>query len=143
MAFSHGKSTAVTVDNAAGTPTAITAYTNESSWPQEIDATETTVFGQGSKTYIVGLADSKFSCGGLLDPTLDTLMTGVRAGLIAGTVTGGTSTIEYAPAGTATGNPKYTAEGILTSYEVSSGVGDADEWKAEYQITGAVTRTTY
>ena len=38
MAFSHGKSTAVTVDNAAGTPTAITAYTNESSWPQEIDA---------------------------------------------------------------------------------------------------------
>ncbi len=143
MAFSHGKNTVVQVDNAAGSLTAITAYTNESSWPQEIDATETTVFGQGNKTYIVGLADSKFSCGGLLDPALDTIMTAVCAGLIAGTVTGETSTIEYSPAGTASGSPKYTAEGILTSYEVSSGVGDADEWKAEYQITGAVTRTTY
>lgn len=141
MAFSHGKNTVVQVDNAAGTLTAITAYTNESSWPQEIDATETTVFGQGNKTYIVGLADSKFSCGGLLDPALDTIMTAVRAALISGSVV--TSTVEYSPAGTASGSPKYTAEGILTSYEVSSGVGDADEWKAEYQITGAVTRTTY
>ena len=141
MAFSHGKNTVVQVDNAAGTLTAITAYTNESSWPQEIDATETTVFGQGNKTYIVGLADSKFSCGGLLDPALDTIMTAVRAALISGSVV--TSTVEYSPAGTASGSPKYTAEGILTSYEVSSGVGDADELKAEYQITGAVTRTTY
>lgn len=141
MAFSHGKASVVQVDNAAGTLTAITAYTNDASWPQEIDATETTVFGTGVKTFIVGLAESKFSLGGLLDPTVDTLFTAVRAALIAGTVA--TSTVEYSPAGTGTGNPKYTAEAILTSYEVSAGVGDANEWKAEYQITGAVTRTVY
>lgn len=141
MAFSHGKSTTVQVDDSAGSLTDITSYSTESSFPMETEASEVTVYGDGNKQYIPGLGDSTFSVSGRFDPTLNTLMTGVRAALIAGTVT--TSSIEWGPAGNSTGAPKFTAEAILTSYEPSSSSSDPNEWSAEYQVTGAVTVGTF
>lgn len=141
MAFSHGKSSVIAVDDSSGTPTTITSYVEEVSWPQEVEASEVTTFGNGNKAYIVGLADSTVSLSGKYDPTLDALMTSVRAALIAGTVT--TSTVKYSPAGTGSGMPYYSAEAILTSYEPSSSVADPNSWSAEYQVTGAVSRSTY
>lgn len=141
MAFSHGKSSGISVDDSAGSLTDIKAYTEEVSWPQETEASEVTTFGNGNKAYIVGLADSTVSLSGKYDPTLDALMNGVRAALIAGTVA--TSTVKYSPAGTGSGAPYYSAEAILTSYEPGSSVADPNTWSAEYQVTGAVTRSTY
>ena len=141
MAFSHGKSAAISVDNGAGTPVDIAAYTEEVSFPMETEASEVTVFGNGNKQYILGLADATVSMSGKYDPTVNTVFTVSRAAFIASTQA--TSSIAFGPAGTTGGFPKYEAEGILTSYEVSSSVSDPNEWSAEYQITGAVTATTY
>lgn len=141
MAFSHGKLAVVKVDNAAGSLVDISSYATEASMPQEVEAAETTVFGLGTKQYIPGLGDATFSVSGPYDPTVNTLFTVVKAAVIAGTVL--SSSIEYGPAGSTAGLPKYEAEGVLTSYEVSSSVGDPNEWSAEYQITGPVTATTW
>ena len=83
MAFSHGKSSVIAVDDSSGTPPR-SRPTLKVSWPQEVEASEVTTFGNGNKAYIVGLADSTVSLSGKYDPTLDALMTSVRAALIAG-----------------------------------------------------------
>ena len=141
MAFSHGKGASIKVDNAAGSLTDITSYSTEVSFPTEVEAAETTVFGNGNKQYIPGLGDATVSVSGPFDPTVNTLFTALRAAIIAGTVL--SSSVEYGPAGTGSGAPKKTCEAILTSYEVTSSVGDPNEWSAEFQVTGAVTEGTF
>jgi hypothetical protein len=133
--FQHGKSTVFKIDDSGATVRDISTAVSSVSFPREVDATETTSFGSSQRTYIVGLANSTVSVEGYFDSTFD--------GYLAGIVGGAAGTIEYGPMGSTAGNIKYTAEGILTSYELSSGVGDAVTFSAEFQITGAVTRGTY
>jgi len=133
--FQHGKSTVFKVDDSGATPRDISTAVSSVSFPREVDATETTSFGSNQRTYIVGLANSTVSVEGYFDSTFDGYLAGI-VGAVAGT-------IEYGPMGSTVSNIKYTAEAILTSYELSSGVGDAVTFSAEFQITGAVTRGTY
>lgn len=133
--FQHGKSTVLKVDDSGATPRDISDSVSSVTWPREVDATETTSFGSNQRTYIVGLANSTVSVEGYFDATVD--------GYLAGIVGGAAGTIEYGPQGSTSSNIKYTGEAILTSYELSSGVGDAVTFSAEFQITGAVTRGTY
>lgn len=142
MAAVHGKDAHLQIDNAAGSLANVSDYADDISMPQELSADETTTFANtGEKTYISGLADAKVSCSGKFDPTIDTHMGALYAAFIAGTVT--TASFEYGPAGNANGKPKRSGELIMTSYEVSSKTSDVVEWKAEFQVTGAVTRGTY
>ena len=133
--FQHGKSTVLKVDDSGATARDISDSVSSVTWPREVDATETTSFGSNQRTYIVGLANSTVSVEGYFDATVD--------GYLAGIVGGAAGTIEYGPQGSTSSNIKYTGEAILTSYELSSGVGDAVTFSAEFQITGAVTRGTY
>lgn len=142
MAFVHGKNTAFKLDNAAGSLTDISAYTEDVQAPMELDASEVTTFGSGgNKQYIAGLAGSKITLTGKWDPTLDTHLGELYAAFIAGTVA--TASFEYGPEGSGNAKPKRSGEVILTSFEVSSKVGDPNDWKAELQVTGAVTRGTF
>jgi hypothetical protein len=119
----------------------LTAYVNDITFPKEVSADETTVFGLADKTYIVGLGDSKLSISGLLDPTLDTHLAAVVAAMKAGTQA--SATFIFGPQGSTSGQIKYTGEAIVTSYEVSEKVSEVVGWKADLQVTGAVTRTTF
>lgn len=141
MAFVHGKAGYFQLDNSAGTLVDLSTYTNDVGFPREVSADETTTFGASDKSYIVGLGDQKLSLSGVFDPTLDAHMAGVIAAHKEGTLA--TASIVYGPQGSTSTNIKYTAESIVTSYEVSQKVDGVIEWKAELQITGAVTRTTF
>ncbi len=136
MPFVHGKSTDFRLDNSGGTLTDISSYLDNVSFPQPIETAETTVFGQASKTYIVGLKDSSISLSGKWDSTLDAQIAAV-VGQSA------TLSFQYGPAGTTVGNIKYTGECFVTSYDVTNAVGDVVTFSVELQVTGAVTRTTY
>lgn len=145
MSFSHGKNTVVKIDNSAGTLTAITAYLDEVTFPQTADNAETTTFGQGNVTRVAGLGDSKISLKGKWDGATgaavqDQMIAATFAAQQAGTLA--SVTFEYNPGGTATGMPKYTVEGLITSYEVSSPVKDVVAFSLEADGTGAVTRGT-
>ena len=132
--FAHGKSTDFAVDDTGGTSRNISDTLTDVSFPQTIDTAETTAFGSSNKSYIVGLKDTTISVSGIWDATVD--------GYISGTEPASRSFI-YGPAGTTSGNVKYTGEAIMTNYSVSNPVGDVVTFTMDLQVTGAVTRTTY
>lgn len=137
MAFVHGKNAYFSLGS-AGTETTkvdISAYLNEVGFPQTVETAETTVFGNDSKTYVVGLKDSTISLSGLHDPTVDNQLTGALGNATA-------LDFLYSPEGNATGDVTYSGSAFLTSYEVSSPVGDVVTFSAELQVTGDVTRGT-
>lgn len=138
MAFVHGKSAVFKLDDSGGTLRDLSAYLNDVSFPRDVETAETTTFGvSGSaKTYIVGLSDATISISGLFDATAD----GYLAGVVGASAT---LSFEYGPAGSTGGNVKYTGECLLTSYEVSASVGDSVQASADFQVTGAITRTTW
>ena len=136
MAFGHGKSAVFKVDNSAGSLTDLSAYINEASMPREIETAETTTFGSSAKSYITGLTDATISISGLFDSAADAVLAGI-AGQSA------TVSFEYGPLGSTASMIKFSGEAILTSYEVSSPVGDVVTFSADFQVTGAVTRGTW
>tara|TARA_R100001082_G_scaffold90534_2_gene57070 strand:- start:4817 stop:5227 length:411 start_codon:yes stop_codon:yes gene_type:complete len=136
MAFTHGKDSVFKLDNASGSLTDISTYVNNVDFPESADVSETTTLGADNKTYIAGLKDATISLAGLWDATADAIF---------GAVVGQSATLsyEYSPEGTASGKIKYTGEAILTSYSISSPVGDAVGYSADLQVSGAVTRGTH
>ena len=136
MAFTHGKDSVFKLDNSGGSLTDISTYVNNVDFPETADVSETTTLGADNKTYIAGLKDATISLSGLWDSTADAIF---------GAVVGQSATLsfEYSPEGTTGGNVKYTGEAILTSYAVSSPVGDAVGYSADLQVSGAITRGTH
>ena len=136
MAFTHGKDSVFKLDNASGSLTDISSFVNNVDFPESADVSETTTLGADNKTYIAGLKDATISLSGLWDATADAIF---------GAVVGQSATLsyEYSPEGTASGKIKYTGEAILTSYAISSPVGEAVGYSADLQVSGAVTRGTH
>ena len=139
--FKHGKNAYLSLDGTAGTLVDISDTLNEISMPREIETAETTAFGNDDKTYITGLGDATISLSGMFDATTDTLIAGDIANLKSGSVS--SLTFEYGPAGSVSAQPKFTGEALITSYEVSSPVGDVVTYSLELQVTGGVTGTTF
>ena len=136
MAFTHGKDSVFKLDNASGSLTDISSFVNNVDFPETADVSETTTLGADNKTYIAGLKDATISLAGLWDATADAIF---------GAVVGQSATLsyEYSPEGTASGKIKYTGEAILTSYSISSPVGDAVGYSADLQVSGAITRGSH
>jgi len=136
MAFVHGKDSVFKLDNSGGSLTDISTYVNNVDFPETADVAETSTLGASNKTYLAGLKDATISLSGLFDATVDAIL---------GAVVGQTASLsfEYSPEGTGSGKVKYTGEAILTSYALSSPVGDVVAYSADLQVSGAVTRGTH
>ena len=139
--FKHGKNAFFALDGTAASLVNISDTLNEISMPREIENAETTAYGNSDKTYITGLGDATVSLSGMFDATLNTMIAGNIANLKSGSVS--SLTFEYGPAGSASPQPKFTGEALVTSYEVSSPVGDVVTFSLELQVTGAVTGSTF
>lgn len=134
--FVHGKNAQFVIGS-----TNISNVLNEASLPREIETAETTAFGTQDKTYITGLSDATVSLSGMFDSTADaainTIITNLKSGSIA------SASFIYGPAGSAAGKPQFTGSALITSYELSSPVGDIVTFSLELQVTGAVATGTY
>lgn len=139
MAFQHGRTGYFNLDDNSGTPADLSAYVDNIDFPQTLETAETTVFGSTAKTYIVGLKDSTFSVGGSWDPTLDAHM----SSMLVGANFANSKTFVIGPQGSTGGQIKYTGECFITNYSGAVPVGDKVTWTADFQVTGAVTRTTF
>lgn len=128
MSFNHGSVAKIRLNSVD-----YSAYLNEGSITFDEDTAETSALGTTAKTYVVGLTDGKFSLQGMFDPTVDAALYGFKGNNAV--------PFDYRPAGDSTGNVKYTGNCIMTSYEVSASVSNMAAIKANFQITGAVTRT--
>lgn len=134
--FKHGKNAQFEL---AGTNLSTTL--NEISLPREIETAETTAFGTQDKTYITGLSDATVSLSGMFDATTDSAISTIIANLKSGSIASASFT--YGPSGSVASSPKFTGAALVTSYEISSPVGDVVTYSLELQCTGAVTGTTY
>ena len=133
--FVHGKSVDFALDDTGGTSRNISDTLNSVDFPEVTETADTTAFGSSSRSFIVGLESATFSISGLWDATVDGYMKG-------GTEPASRSFI-YGPAGSTSGNVKYTGAASMTNYSISSPVGDVVTYSADLQVTGAVTRGTY
>lgn len=136
MAFAHGRDAYFAVADSGGVLRDISAYCDSLSLSTSIESAETTAFTKDSKTYIPGLRDQTISASGKFDATLD--------GYLNGILQVASREFVYGPTGNQT--PKYSGNGtacgvVLTSYEISSPVGDVITFSAEFQITDTPSRT--
>jgi hypothetical protein len=126
--FRHGKKTAVLLNGTDMSP-----FLNEATTTTEIETAETTTFGDQDKTYILGLTDGTISTSGLFDSTA-----GASNAVLSGLIADEDNTFTVLPSGVAAGNPAVIANGQMTSYEVSSPVGDVISISAEVQADGGL-----
>lgn len=131
--FSTGKAAVFSIDDTGGTARVISDVLNSIDFPESTDTAETTAFGASSRSYIVSLESATISISGMYDATVD--------GYFKGGVEPATRSFVYKP-GVTSGDAIYSGECILTSYSLSSPVGDVNTFSADFQVTGAVTRTT-
>lgn len=136
MAFVHGKGTVFKIDNAAGTITVLTTYVDSVEFQNTVDTAETTTMGAEAKTFVSGQSDGTLSVSGLFDGTATTGPDAILSGLIG---LEASSTFEIGPEGSTAGKVKKSGECFLTSYSVSSEVGDVVKFSADFQVTGAIT----
>lgn len=141
MAFRAGTTAFVLIDGVNGTGTNVSPYTDNFGWPQSVETLDVSAFGTAAKAFINGLTDGDtLPQSGPYDKTLFTQYTAVKAAQSAGSAT---STVIWGPGGSVAGEAKISAEAWLSSFGLTAGVGGRVEYSASWQITGAVTNTTW
>lgn len=141
MAFKAGKTAYIALDNVAGSPVDVSAYADSFDFPQPVDQLDTTTFGDSAKDMIPGLTDGGVvNVSGPLDVALGTFIASLKAAQAAGSTT---STVQFGPGGSVSGQIKVSAECYISAYNISVGVGGRVEYSASLQVTGAVTNGTW
>ena len=134
MAFKHGRAAEVYI----GT-NALTSFLDQADKSTDVDTAETTVFGNGWKTYLAGLIGATLSISGSYDGTSTT----GPAALMETAIANGTAwTWKFFPGGSASGQRQHSFSAFVTNYSESSPVADKVTWSAEVLATGTVTSTT-
>ena len=136
--FRHGKNAYLALGTVGDeeNPADISDSLDDIGFPETSDAAESTTFGQGANTYVLGVTDATFSISGKWNADVDE-----HLGALPGHET--PVSFEYGPAGNGDGLPRYTGKAYVTSYEVSSPVGDVVSLSLDLQVTGPVTRDTF
>lgn len=138
----HSKLSVVKLDTSGGVLTDVSTYCNKMEVPRELDLLDVTTFGATDKAYLAGFADATVSMGGPWTRALDNHMSPIFAAFKAGTIS--SVSFEYGPEGSDTGDVKYTGELVMTSFGgPMADVQNAQEWEAEFQVTGGVTVSAY
>ena len=141
MAFQHARTAGFLIELGGTTALSnITQYVSSVDWGESRDTAETTVFATSNsqKTYVPGNIDATCSIEGSWDVTIDGILDArfnssspVKA-------------IRFYPATTDSSLANFRqkkANAIMTSLSVPSGVGDANKWSAEFQISGTITKS--
>lgn len=110
----------------------LTPFVNTAGISISVDAVETTPIGTSYKTYLSGLQDATLSVSGFYS----TATIGPEAAFKACISLAAAVPFAYRPAGQATG---YQGNALVTSYEVSSPVGDYVAFTGELQVTGGAS----
>jgi hypothetical protein len=138
--FRHGRNAFLQVDDSGGTLRNLSNQLREIAFPRSVDTAETSAFGTFDKTFVVGMREGRLTTSGMFSAAVATEVDPVLAGVLGQEAP---LEFEYGPEGNTAGYVKYTGNCYLVSYEISSPYNDMVSISAEFQITGAVTRTTF
>lgn len=134
--FRHGKNAVFTIQDSGDVVRDISNVLKNISMPRQIDTAETTAFGSAAKSFVIGIPGATFSVDGMFDLTVDGYLNGIYAFETA-------RAFVYGPEGSTASRRKFTGSCYLTDYSLSGSVSDMLSFTAQFQITGAVTATTY
>jgi hypothetical protein len=133
MAFVHGKGTKVLVNGYD-----LSAYFNNTDVTWEVNADETTCFGNDDRTFVTGLRTSNLSISGFYDAT--SVIT-VDPVLAAGVGSASSKVcITFGPNGLTVGNDTYSVQSIQTSYQITSPVDGVCAITLDVQGTDKMSR---
>jgi len=140
----HGRNTDIRVDNPSGTLTDISQYADSVDFPSDISMGETTGYKAPgfARTYLPGLNGRSITIGGKWDAALDANL-GVIANNGGVLNAGGSISFQFGPAGSTSGNVRYTGECFLQNYRVNDPLDGVVTYSAQLMITGQATRDTY
>lgn len=113
----------------------ITEYCSNASFAFPRDLIDTSTFGQGDKTNIVGMRDGTLSVDYLSDDTLRSLLWELH-------LSNDPVRINYYPEGNVGGKQKLQSYFNLVSFGDGGNIGSAVGGSAQFQRTGATTVTT-
>lgn len=134
MAFYSGHNTKIMLDNAAGTPTDISAGVDSiSGFDLATASLDVTSFSNTATAFILGIDQSpQVTISGSLDTT-------VYAMLVAARATKTEKTLKVSFGGGGTGTPYLQGECLITTISPSASVGDKVTYSMTVQVTGGAT----
>jgi hypothetical protein len=103
----------------------------------DVNIVEVTSFADAASTYVEGLPNSTYSVSGAYDPAASQ-----GDAVIFTAIGGGTNTASFETTGAAAGtnSPVYSGSAFVQSYSITSEVGGATTYTADFQVSGALTR---
>lgn len=110
--FAHGKATEVYMQGLD-----LSSHLRTVTASADVDVAEASTFADDDKVFVVGQTDATMSAEGLMDTTMNGSVTAVIA---AGTE----QAYSYYPTGSVVGSPGFGVWAAITSYEVTSDLGD-------------------
>ncbi len=137
MPFKHGSKAILKLyDGVPGLMTLrdVSTYTNNTGLTGPIDTSEVTTLGSFAKRYVSGLMDHTFPLEGPWNENSDEW-------IFALVSASGYTEFQYCPAGSVTGYPMFSGSAMVTSYEITTDVGDAAKMTAAFQVSGSTLRT--
>ena len=103
----------------------------------DVNIVEVTAFGDAAATYVEGLPNSNYSVAGAFDPAASqgdaTIFTRIGSGAA-------TASFETTGAVAGTNAPVYSGSAFVSSYSITSDVGGATTYTADFQVSGALSR---
>ena len=141
MAFKPGYLGWFALGNAAGTPTNLSSYIDDTGVPQSRAMLDVTVFGTAAKQFISGIAGGDtISIKGPYDVALHSHLGSCLAAQDAGTAA---FPFLWGPGGSVAGQAKIGGSVLVAGYTPSGTVGGRAEWTASLQVTGVVSNSTW
>lgn len=115
----------------------LSVWVQNSEFNPTADSLDNTAYGATGHTFRPGLTNGTFTVDGKYDTTASTGPRAVLQALVGAAAT----TVVRRPEGTGSGLPQDSFSGLCTSYSESAPVADYVKWRAQFQISGAVTST--
>lgn len=141
MAFFNSKTSTFELDDTAAAQQDISADVNEiGGLPGPRNLSEVTALPDAGTKWIPSLENVIITLAGLFS---DTATSGADA--VLGPLRTHTAAVdfEYGPEGNSAGDMMFTGTCWVTSYEITSRVGDTVAWRATLQVDGVVTRAAH
>jgi len=132
MAYKTFKDSTIKIDNASGTITSITAYTNQASIQGAMDTLEVTALGDEAKEYEAGTASASLPLNGFINSTTNAIF-----GPLVGARTSITKSFCFG-----NGVRYFTGEAWPSSTKISGNANELQTWSCNLQVTGEITMTS-
>lgn len=141
MAYRAGTVAFLMLDNASGSLTNLSAYTDTASISQGRAMIDVTSFGTSAETFMSGIAQGQtIPVGGGYDVTLYSHITALLAAQDAGTAS---HSFLFGPGGSVASQAKLSGEFLVANFQIQPELKGRVNWSAELQVTGAITNSTF